>query len=75
MLGMAEPQGFILKYNTVIDKLVKLENQYKITDPNLNMMDMWTCCNYNGQVKFSITRQCTDDDLKRKLLNIFSYLS
>lgn len=75
MLGVADAQGFILKYNTVIDKLIKLENQYKINNPDFNMTEMWNCCNCNGRVKFNLTRQCTDSDLKHKLLNIFSYLS
>jgi hypothetical protein len=75
MLGVDDAQGFILKYNTIVDKLVKLEQQYQKADPGFKMIDMWTCASTNGQVKFSTTRQCTDVDLKRKLLTIFDYMA
>lgn len=72
MLGVDDAQHFILKYNTIINKLTKLEKQYQKRNPDFKIIDMWNCSNHNGHVKFNVTWQCTDKNLKRKLLAIFN---
>ena len=74
IMGMSDTDGFIAKYNKVIARLIKLEKQYKKNNPDIKMSEMWVCSNNNGQVKFTVARQCDDPELKQRLLGIFSLL-
>ncbi len=70
-MGVDNTQGLILKYNTVMERLIKLEKIYKKADPTFKMIDMWTCNTHNWQIEFKVTWQCHDPTLKRKLLALF----
>jgi hypothetical protein len=72
IMGVDDKDGVILTYNRVMDKLFALENYYLKTNPQFRMIDMWDCSTHNGHLKFKVTRQCDDQDLKRKLLTIFN---
>jgi hypothetical protein len=63
---------FVDKYNAIVNRLNKLEAEYKINDPKFEISPLWTCYCIHGQVAFNVTEQCCEPGLKARMLEIFN---